>query len=87
MLAVNYSSFRSKLKAYCDRVTDDNEDVIVTRRDEKNVVIISLEKYNEMMRAARNAEYLDMIDRSMEQINKGKIVVKTTEELEGMANE
>ena len=61
MLAVNYSTIRNKLKEYCDRVTDDRETVIVTRKDEKNVVIISLEEYNAMMKAARNAEYLAMI--------------------------
>lgn len=39
------------------------------------------------MRAARNAEYLDMIDASMEQAKQGKVVVKTIEELEKMADE
>lgn len=87
MLAVNYSTIRSKLKNYCDKATDENETVIVTRKDEKNVVIISLEKYNEIMRAARNAEYLDMIDRSMEQVRQGKVVIKSMAELEEIANE
>ena len=87
MLAVNYSTIRSKLKDYCDKATEENETVIVTSKDEKNVVIMSLDKYNDIMRAARNAEYLDMIDRSMEQVKQGKVVVKTMEELEEMANE
>lgn len=86
MLAVNYSTIRSKLKDYCDKATDDNETVIVTRKDEKNVVIMSLDKYNGIMRAVRNADYLEMIDRSMEQIKQGKFVVKTIQELEEMAN-
>lgn len=66
MLAVNYSTIRNNLKSYCDKATDENETVIVTRKDEKNVVIISLEQYNSMMKAARNAEYLAKIDRSMQ---------------------
>lgn len=86
MLAVNYSTIRNHLKDYCDKVTDEHETVIVTRKDEKNVVLLSLEKYNEVMRAARNAEYLDMIDRSMEQAKNGKVVVKTMAELEDMAD-
>lgn len=86
MLAVNYSTIRNNLKDYCDRATDEYETVIVTRKDEKNVVIMSLEKYNAMMKAARNAEYLDMIDRSFEQAKQGKVVVKTLEELEAMEN-
>ncbi|NLK72865.1 MAG: type II toxin-antitoxin system prevent-host-death family antitoxin [Clostridiales bacterium] len=87
MLAVNYSTIRSKLKDYCDKATDENETVIVTRKDEKNVVIMSLDKYNDIVRKARNAEYLDMIDKSMEQIKQGKVVQKTMEELEEMVHE
>lgn len=87
MLAVNYSTIRNNLKNYCDKATDDYETVIVTRKDEKNVVIMSLEKYNALIKAARNAEYLDMIDASMEQAKQCKVVVKTIEELEKMADE
>ncbi len=60
MLATNYSTIRSNLKEYCDKATDDYETIIVTRKDEKNVVIISLEKYNEIMKALRNSEHLDL---------------------------
>lgn len=87
MLAVNYSTIRKNLKDYCDRVSDERETVIVTRKDEKNVVIISLDEWNALQKAARNAEYLDMIDRSMEQAKQGKVVVKTIQELEAMENE
>ena len=87
MLAVNYSTIRSNLKDYCDKATDENETIIVTRKDEKNVVLISLEQYNSVMKALRNAEYLEKIDKSMQQIKDGKIVTKTIEELEAMTNE
>lgn len=72
MLAVNYSTIRNHLKTYCDQATDNNETVIVTRKDEKNVVILSLEKYNQIMKAARNAEYLAMLDRGIAQLSAGK---------------
>lgn len=72
MLAVNYSTIRENLKSYCDKVTDENETVIVTRKDEKNVVIISLEEWNFLCKAARNAEYVNAIDRSFEQLYAGK---------------
>jgi antitoxin YefM len=72
MLAVNYSTIRNNLKDYCDKVTEESETVIITRKDEKNVVIISLEEYNALTKAAKNAAYLDMIDRSMEQLAKGE---------------
>ena len=84
MLAVNYSTIRSNLKDYCDKATDNNETVIVTRKDEKNVVLMSLEQYNELMKALRNTQYLSKIDKSIEQIEKGKVVTKTIEELMGV---
>ena len=72
MLAVNYSTIRNNLKGYCDRVTDERETVIVTRKDEKNVVIVSLADYNALVKAAKNAEYLEMIDRSIKQLSEGR---------------
>ena len=72
MLAVNYSTIRNKLKTYCDEATDNNETIIVTRKAEKNVVILSLEKYNRLMKIAKNTEYLAMIDRSLNQLEAGK---------------
>ena len=71
MLAVNYSTIRNNLKDYCDAATDKYETVIVTRKGEKNVVLMSLEQYNSLMKAARNSEYLAKIDRAIEQLEKG----------------
>ena len=86
MLAVNYSTIRENLKTYCDRVTDNNETVIVTRKGEKNVVIISLDEWNSLQKAARNAEYLGKLDRAIADIKAGRVVVKSIEELEAMEN-
>lgn len=71
MLAVNYSTIRNNLKNYCDKASDFHETVIVTRKNEKNVVLMSLEKYNQLEKAARNNEYLAMIDRGIEQLETG----------------
>ncbi len=87
MLAVNYSTIRENLKTYCDRVTDNNETVIVTRKGEKNVVIISLDEWNSLQKAARNAEYLGKLDRAIADIKAGRVVTKTIDELEAMENE
>jgi antitoxin YefM len=72
MLAVNYSTVRNNLKDYCDEATDNNETIVVTRKGDKNIVIMSLDKYNKLEKAARNAEYLAMIDRGIEQLSSGK---------------
>ena len=87
MLAVNYSTIRSNLKDYCDKATDENETIIVTRKDEKNVVLISLEQYNEFIRNMKNTEYLKKLYRAFKQLEDGKVVVKTIEELDAMTNE
>lgn len=72
MLAINYTTMRNNFKDYCDKATDDNEDIIITRKDEKNVVLVSLEKYNQFMKSVRNAEYLYKIDCSIAQLQEGK---------------
>ena len=90
MLAVNYSTIRNNLKTYCDKVSDDFETVIVTRKDEKNVVMISLEEYNNLMEnlfIMSNKKYYDRLVESRKQIEHGKTVSKTMQELENMTNE
>ncbi|HJD45711.1 MAG TPA: type II toxin-antitoxin system prevent-host-death family antitoxin [Candidatus Mediterraneibacter norfolkensis] len=49
MLAVNYTTLRENMKKCLDRVTDDYETMIVTRKNNKNVVIVSEDSYNNMM--------------------------------------
>jgi len=72
MLAANYTTVRTNFKDYCDKAVDNDEAVIVTRRNGRNVVMISLEQYNRMVTKLKNAEYLQMIDRSLEQLRDGK---------------
>ena len=49
MLAVNYTTLRDNMKTYMDRVTDDYETMIVTRKNNKNIVMLSEETYNNLM--------------------------------------
>lgn len=49
MLAVNYTNLRENMKRYMDQVTDEYETMIVTRKNQKNVVILSEESYNNLM--------------------------------------
>jgi len=72
MLAINYTTIRKNLKNYCDKVTDEDETVIVTRKDEKNVVLLSLDRYNQLIKAMKNTEYLYKIDKSIEQLQARK---------------
>ena len=87
MIAINFTTARGRLKDFCDRVTDRGETVIVTRKAEKNVVIISEERFNELEKAERNAAYLGKLERGLEQVRAGFGIVKTMEELEAMAGD
>ena len=49
MLAVNYTELRGNLREYMDKVSDDFETLIVTRKKNKNIVMISEETYNNMI--------------------------------------
>lgn len=90
MLAVNFSNMRENFKNYCDKVTDDYETIIITRKDNKNVVMISQDEYNNLMEnlyIMSNKKYHDRLVESRKQIERGAIVKKSTEELEELANE
>ena len=60
-----------QVKDYCDKATDEMETIIVTRKNEKNVVLLSLDQYNRLMKALKNAEYLAKLDRVFEQLEQG----------------
>ena len=84
MLAVNYSTIRDNLKSYCDKVTDEKETVIVTRKDGKNVVLVSMNEWNDLQKAVRNAEYVGKIRRAADQVARGEVITKSFAELEAM---
>ena len=64
-----------------------DETVIDTRKKDKNVVIISEERYNQLEKAERNAAYLSKLERGLEQVHAGLGITKTMEELEAMAED
>lgn len=49
MNAVNYSDLRRHLKSYMDRVYEEREPLIATRRNNENVVVMSIEQYNSLV--------------------------------------
>ena len=77
MLAVNYTNLRDNMKAYMDKVTDDYETMIVTRKDNKNVVMISEEAYNNLMENVHvmgNKSNYDWLMESKAQLERGNVV-------------
>ena len=76
MEAVNYSELRRNLKTHLDRVYNDHDPLIITRKDNENVVVISLDDYNSLtetqylLSTKANTEYLL---RSLEESRIGKV--------------
>ena len=81
MLAVKSMDVRENFKALCDKVFH-GETLVVSRPKNENIVMMSENKYNEIMKAKRNAEYLSMLDKSLEEGEAGGFVTKTMEDLE-----
>lgn len=78
MLAVNYTNLRENMKTYMDKVTDDYETIIVTRKDNKNVVMLSEETYNNLMEniyVMGNKTNYDWLMESKSQLEKGNFSI------------
>ncbi|WP_310605601.1 type II toxin-antitoxin system Phd/YefM family antitoxin [Anaerosporobacter sp.] len=86
MIAAKPIDVRARMKEYMD-LAYEGEPVIVSRKQNRNVVIVSEQEYNSLQKAKRNAEYLAKLNESFAQLERGEVVVKTWEELEQMANE
>lgn len=77
MLAVNYTTLRENMKSCMDKVTDDYETMIVTRKNNKNVVMISEESYNNMMENLHlvgNKTNYDWLMESKKQLEQGMAI-------------
>jgi antitoxin YefM len=80
MIAVNYSQFREKMKSHLDKVTDDYETVVITRKENKNVVILSEETYNnliENIHVMGSKSNYDWLMESKAQLEKGRVSAHT----------
>lgn len=49
MDATSYTYFRKRLKHYMKRVTNHQEPVMITRKHQRNVVLISVEEYSTLL--------------------------------------
>ena len=79
MTVAKQIDIRANIKKYFDMAFN-GEPVIVPRKENKNVVIVSEKDYKELEKARNNAAYLARLDLANEQISQGKVVVKTMEE-------
>jgi antitoxin YefM len=84
MITVRTIDIRNDFKKISN-IIKTGEKVVVARPHNDNLVVLSEKEYNELEKARRNADYLAMIDKSMQELADGKVVIKTMDELEEMA--
>lgn len=79
MLAVNYSELRNNLKDYCDKTIDDLETLLITRKNDRNVVMLSLEEYNNLIENAyimKDSDYYKDLVAMVKDIEEGKLLAR-----------
>ena len=79
MIAVNYTNLRENMKSYMDKVSDDYETMIITRKNNKNIVMLSEEAYNNLIENAYimgNKANYDWLMESKAQLERGKVVAE-----------
>lgn len=81
---LNYSEARKNLRQVLENAEEKERVVIITRKSGGKAVVISLERLNELEKAERNLRYLQMLDRSIESLENGGIVLKSMEDVKGL---
>lgn len=75
MTAVNYTQFRDHMKTYMDKATDNYDPVFITIKENRNVVLMSEEVYNNLLEnvylLGNKANY-DWLMESKQQLLSGK---------------
>lgn len=75
MDAVSYSDLRKNLKSYMDKVYFDHDPLIITRKNNENLVLLSIDEYNSLIEThylLSNEANADHLRKSLDQYNKGK---------------
>lgn len=69
--ATNVTTFRNTIKKQLDLVTKENISLIVTRNDDKNVVVLSETEYEQLIKTINNLQYENKILHGMVEIQNG----------------
>jgi len=80
--ATNVTTFRNTLKKQLDTVSTDNIALIVTRGDDKNVVVLSEAEYESMIRSINNLRYTLKLMKSAAEAQNQDLNLVSAEELE-----
>ncbi|MFT6870039.1 MAG: antitoxin YefM [Paraglaciecola sp.] len=78
METVNYTDFRSNVKHWLDKVMNDVSDIVIKRKNSKDLILISLDEYNSL----KETTYLltgknrDILLKSIEELESDQAIQK-----------
>lgn len=79
MKVITFSEARNKLKTVLDRVVDDADYTVITRRDADDAVVMSLEYFNGLLETVyllKSPANVAHLERSIAQYKQGKVTEK-----------
>ncbi len=84
MIVTNYSDARAKLATYMDKVTDDRDEVHITRKGRPDVVLISadeLASWRETIYLYRSPANAGRLEEAFARAERGEVITSTLEDL------
>jgi len=76
MDAVSYSDLRQNLKSFMDKVYYDHEPLIITRKNNENLVLVSIDEYNSLTETnylLKNEANSEHLRKSIKQYHAGNL--------------
>ena len=76
MEIVSFTEARNSLKAVLDRVINDADTTVISRRDSQDAVVMSLDYYNSLMETVhllRSPANVEHLNKSIAQYKQGKV--------------
>lgn len=74
MQVISYTDLRSNLKKWLDTVINDVEEIIIKRKNNKDLVLVSLEEYNSLKETSYllSGKNRDVLIQSLKEAKSGK---------------
>lgn len=74
MQVVNYTDLRENLKKWMDSVVDNVQEIIIKRKNNKDLVLISLDEYNSLKETSYllSGKNRDVLIQSIKEVEKGE---------------
>ncbi|MCL2322855.1 MAG: type II toxin-antitoxin system Phd/YefM family antitoxin [Oscillospiraceae bacterium] len=79
----NFTNTKENFKELCDKVWENNEPLLITRKNSKNMILLTIDQYDEFVRASENLDYLLKLNESARQAEEGKLTRITAFDHEG----